>query len=72
MAKPKLCSCAAPAKQPRRQEEEGANKREERPDGDADEAQGQREKPDNREKDECQQRHWPAKHEQNAPTNKED
>jgi hypothetical protein len=60
-----------PPKQPRRQQQHRTNQCEECFERDADQPERQRQKPDHGKENQREQRHWPAKHEQDAPTDKE-
>jgi hypothetical protein len=52
---------------PRRKEKHGAQEREDTVDGNSHDAEGQRDQPNERVEDECEERYRPAKEEQNAP-----
>ena len=63
---------ATPSQEPRRQHKDRTNECEECFERDADQPERQRQKPDHRKEDQREQSQGPAKHEQDAPSDKED
>jgi hypothetical protein len=59
-----------PPEQTRWKKQQSTNQREYRVKRDADKPQRDRQKPDNGKENQRKQCHWPAQHEQNAPSNK--
>jgi len=63
---------ATPSQEPRRQHKDRTNEREECFERDADQPERQRQKPDHGKEDQREQSQGPAKHEKDAPADKED